>query len=152
MYSGRQPAITPLTATLQTVAARLSGSSTPSTSSGSRSVWRRNSSIALARRRHDRQAVAPFVLDEVAVDLLEAAAEHDVARAGFVGPRLAGGDGTGEVVDDLGQRDVEDVVAQLLGGLHAGMARAAARTGRLGMPSPTRVARGLAEESLADER
>ena len=46
MYSGRQPAITPLTATLHTVAARRSGSSTPRTSSGLRSVKRRNSSIA----------------------------------------------------------------------------------------------------------
>jgi hypothetical protein len=33
MYSGLQPAITPFTATLHTVAARLSGSITPSTSS-----------------------------------------------------------------------------------------------------------------------
>ena len=46
MYSGRQPAITPLTATFHTVAARRSGSSTPSISSGLRSVNFRNSSIA----------------------------------------------------------------------------------------------------------
>ena len=42
MYSGRQPAITPFTAMLHTVAARLSGSITPSTSSGLRSVYARN--------------------------------------------------------------------------------------------------------------
>ena len=39
MYSGRQPAITPLTATDHTVASRLAGSSVPNTSSGSRGVW-----------------------------------------------------------------------------------------------------------------
>ena len=38
MYSGRQPAITPFTAIAQIVAARLSGSTMPSDSSGSRSV------------------------------------------------------------------------------------------------------------------
>jgi hypothetical protein len=38
MYSGRHPAITPFTAMLQIVAARLSGSSVPRLSSGSRSV------------------------------------------------------------------------------------------------------------------
>ena len=43
MYSGRQPAITPLTATLQMVTARLSGRITPIISSGSRSVKPRNS-------------------------------------------------------------------------------------------------------------
>ncbi len=43
MYSGRQPAITPFTATLKIVAVRLSGSNRPNTSSGSRSVNARNS-------------------------------------------------------------------------------------------------------------
>jgi len=38
MYSGRHPAITPLIAMLRIVATRLSGSSTPMTSSGLRSV------------------------------------------------------------------------------------------------------------------
>jgi len=38
MYSGRQPAITPLTAMLQTVAARFSGRSCPITSPGARFV------------------------------------------------------------------------------------------------------------------
>lgn len=45
MYSGRQPAITPFTATLQIVAARLSGSMMPRTSSGSRFVCARNASM-----------------------------------------------------------------------------------------------------------
>ena len=44
IISGRQPAITPLTATFHTVAARLSGSITPSTSSALRSVNLRNRS------------------------------------------------------------------------------------------------------------
>ena len=38
MYSGRQPAITPLTAILQTVAARFSGERVPITSAGDRSA------------------------------------------------------------------------------------------------------------------
>ena len=38
MYSGRQPAITALTAMLHTVAARFSGSRRPMTSSGARRV------------------------------------------------------------------------------------------------------------------
>jgi hypothetical protein len=45
MYSGLHPAITPLTATVQTVAARLSGSRIPRISSGSRSVKLRKASI-----------------------------------------------------------------------------------------------------------
>ena len=45
MYSGRQPAMTPFAATLRTVAARLSGGTSPSAWSGGRSVNARNSSI-----------------------------------------------------------------------------------------------------------
>ena len=45
MYSGRQPAITPFAATFQTVAARLSGGSLPSTASAGRSQNDRNRSI-----------------------------------------------------------------------------------------------------------
>ena len=37
----------------------------------------------LLGRRHDRQAVAPAVLEEEAIDLLEAAVEHDVLRIGI---------------------------------------------------------------------
>jgi hypothetical protein len=48
MYSGRQPAITPLIATVRTVALRRSGSSTPSSSSASRSAQRRNASTRAA--------------------------------------------------------------------------------------------------------
>ena len=43
MYSGRHPAITPLTATFHTVARRRSGRSTPSSVSPGRSQKRRNS-------------------------------------------------------------------------------------------------------------
>ena len=43
MYSGRQPAITPFTATFQMVARRRSGRSTPSDVSPGRSQKRRNS-------------------------------------------------------------------------------------------------------------
>ena len=68
MYSGRQPAITPLTAMLQIVAARLSGSSTPSTSSGIAVGEAQELFDRFARRRHDRQAVGIFVLVEIAVD------------------------------------------------------------------------------------
>ena len=45
-YSGRQPAITPLTATDHTVAARLSGRRGPKLCSASRSVKARNASTA----------------------------------------------------------------------------------------------------------
>jgi len=44
MYSGRHPLMTPFTATLQTVASRFSGFTMPSTSSGFRSVYFKNSS------------------------------------------------------------------------------------------------------------
>ena len=37
------------------------------------------------RRRDDRQAVAPLHREEMRVDLLEAAGEHDIARTGLVG-------------------------------------------------------------------
>ena len=43
MNSGRQPAMTPLTATFQTVARRRSGRSTPSSVAPGRSAKRRNS-------------------------------------------------------------------------------------------------------------
>ena len=43
MYSGRHPAMTPLTATFHTVARRWSGRRTPSSVSYERSVQRRNS-------------------------------------------------------------------------------------------------------------
>ena len=46
MYSGRQPAITPFTATDHTVAARLSGRRGPKLCSASRSVKARNVSTA----------------------------------------------------------------------------------------------------------
>ena len=81
MYSGRQPAITPLTATLHTVARRLSGRSTPSSSRPGAVGEAQELRDALGGRRHDRQAVAPVVLVEEAVDLVEAAREDDVARA-----------------------------------------------------------------------
>ena len=48
MYSGRHPAITPLIAIVRTVALRRSGSNTPSCSSASRSVVRRNASTRAA--------------------------------------------------------------------------------------------------------
>ena len=71
MYSGRQPAMTPLTAMLQTVAARLSGSRIPSTSSGLAVREAQERLDALERRWHDWQPVAPFLLVEMRVHVLE---------------------------------------------------------------------------------
>ena len=87
MYSGRQPAITPFTATFQTVARRLSGKSTPSSVSGRPVAEAEELGDAVGSRRHDRQAVAPVVLVVEAVDLVEGPLEDDVARAPAPRPR-----------------------------------------------------------------
>ena len=81
MYAGRHPAITPLTATFHTVARRRSGrSSQLSRRAGRRSAGTRRRARS---RRHDRQAVAPVVLVEEAIDLVEVALEDDVGGGGL---------------------------------------------------------------------
>ena len=89
MYSGRHPAITPLTATFQTVAAARLGCMMPSTSSGERSVNFRNSSTFSRVGGTTGSPSRPPIAQEVLVHLLERAGEHDVALAGLPGSRPA---------------------------------------------------------------
>ena len=84
MYSGRHPAITPFTATLQGVASRPSGCITPSVSWASQIGEAKERVDALHGGRNDGQSVAPAVLVVQPVDLVEAALEYHVTLARLV--------------------------------------------------------------------
>ena len=64
----------------------------------------------LLGRRHDGQPVAPAVLEEKAIDLLEAAVEHDLVRL-WIGGGLHRGDLAGEVADHVLDRGAEHIGA-----------------------------------------
>jgi hypothetical protein len=117
--------MTPLTATVHTVAARRSGSSTRGLRPVAIDETQERFDV-LERRGNDGQAVGILVLVEIPVDLLEAAAHDDIARTGLRGiPFRCRRDG--EVVDDRLRRDFQDVALELLGGLVADVAGHRAR-------------------------
>src|SRR5262249_58603433 len=102
------------------------------------------------RRRYDRQTVAPPTVDEVAIDLVERALEHDVHRSGLHLDRRRGQRGR-QVLDDGLHGDGEDVAAELLTALDVDVARKAGER-QIREPEPGRRARPLDQEALADER
>ena len=74
------------------------------------------------RRRDDWQAVAPFVLNEKAIDLVDRAGEDDISRCRV----LHGFDVVGcfrQVLHDVVERDVVNVFGELRIALRADMAR-----------------------------
>src|SRR5713101_5597015 len=150
MYSGRHPAITPLTATLQIVALRLSGSITPITSSGARSVNFRNS-CTFSIVGGTMGSPSPFVLVEEAVYFLEGAGEDDIfGRRLRFGITVAVGL-FGQPLDNGLDGDIDDIAPQFLGALNVGMT-GDDRELHVGQPQSYRSRTRLPDEALAYQR
>jgi outer membrane receptor protein involved in Fe transport len=105
---------------------------------------------ALDRRRDDRQPVGPLLLEEVLVDLVQRALEHDGARLGL-DHFLRNGYRPRQLGDDIGDQDFGGITAQFFVALrhdHTGEFRDA----KVGHALPPRVRSGLLEERRGDDR
>ena len=151
MYSGRQPAITPLTAVAQTVTARLSGSTMPSTSSGLRSVKLRNCSIFSRVGGTIGRPSLHSLRIEVFVHLLEAAGEHDVARPAARPAARSRRAGRADCRSPVAAVTSRGVAAHLLRALRTGMAHNR-RHRQIGHAEAHGGRRRLRQETLADQR